>query len=148
MSTSGIFGGVSVAAGTISAFAGSVAPGGWVVCNGAALSRSAYGALFNAIGVTYGAGDGSTTFNVPDLRGEFLRGLDQGRGVDAGRALGSAQADSVGPHTHAIPKAGGVGGSNVDGVITDLDNGSTVTATNSGTETRPRNIAVLYCIKY
>jgi microcystin-dependent protein len=51
---------------------------GWLKCNGAAVSRSTYAVLFAAIGTLYGAGDGTTTFNLPDYRGEFLRGLDDG----------------------------------------------------------------------
>ena len=76
-------------------FAGQTAPVGWLKANGAAVSRTAYAALFAAIGTTYGAGDGSTTFNLPDLRGEFMRGWDDGRGIDHGRVLGSAQGDAI-----------------------------------------------------
>ncbi|ALP62827.1 hypothetical protein AN416_09610 [Paraburkholderia caribensis] len=72
-----------------------------VKANGASLSRTAYAALYAKIGTTYGAGDGSTTFNVPDLRAEFIRGLDDGRGVDVGRALGSWQDSLFGYHAHA-----------------------------------------------
>ena len=81
--------------GQIAFFAGSSAPAGWLKANGAAVSRTAYAALFAAIGTTYGAGDGSTTFNLPDLRGEFMRGWDDGRGIDRGRAFGSAQGDAI-----------------------------------------------------
>jgi microcystin-dependent protein len=77
--------------GKISMFARSTAPSGYLKCNGAAISRTTYEALFSAIGTTFGAGDGSTTFNIPDLRGEFIRGWDDARGVDAGRAFGSYQ---------------------------------------------------------
>ena len=70
-------------------------PAGWLIENGAELSRTTYATLFGVIGVTYGAGDGATTFNLPDRRGEFDRGLDMGRGVDVGRALGSKQADAL-----------------------------------------------------
>ncbi len=89
-------------AGTILAFAGSSVPSGYLIANGAALSRATYSALFGAISTTYGAGDGSTTFNIPDLRGEFLRGLDNGRGVDSGRALGTFQASQMSSHTHTF----------------------------------------------
>lgn len=68
--------------------------------NGAAVSRTTYAALFAVIGTQEGAGDGSTTFNLPESRGEFFRGLDDGRGVDSGRAIGSAQAEMIGPHSH------------------------------------------------
>ena len=68
--------------------------------NGAAVSRATYAALFGQIGVEYGAGDGSTTFNLPESRGEFFRGLDDGRGVDSGRSIATAQSEMVGAHTH------------------------------------------------
>lgn len=88
--------------GAILAYAGSVVPTGYLVANGATISRTTYAALFAAIGTTYGAGDGSTTFRIPELRGEFLRGLDNGRGVDASRTLGSAQADQMESHNHTF----------------------------------------------
>lgn len=82
-------------------FARSTAPAGWLKANGAAVSRVAYAELFAAIGTTYGVGDGFTTFNLPDLRGEFVRGWDDGRGVDGGRALGSSQSGSIQSHAHS-----------------------------------------------
>ena len=82
-------------AGIIIFYAANSAPTGYIKANGAAISRSTYSALFSAIGTTFGVGDGSTTFNVPDLRGEFPRGWDDGRGVDSGRAFGSAQLDQM-----------------------------------------------------
>lgn len=81
--------------GTVAHFANSTAPAGWLKCNGAAVSRATYAALFAAIGTTYGVGDGATTFNLPELRGEFLRGLDDGRGVDPARGIGTAQLDQM-----------------------------------------------------
>ncbi|MEW4951494.1 MULTISPECIES: phage tail protein [Pseudomonas] len=87
--------------GEISFFAGAAAPRGYIKANGAAVSRTAYPELFAAIGTTYGAGNGTTTFNVPDIRGEFVRGLDDGRGVDPGRVLGSWQNHLYASHTHA-----------------------------------------------
>jgi len=82
-------------AGQVAYFAGQTPPLGWLKANGAAVSRTAYAALFAAIGTTYGVGDGSTTFNLPDLRGEFVRGWDDGRGVDAGRTYGGWQKGSL-----------------------------------------------------
>ena len=76
-------------------------PSGYSLCDGGAISRTANPKLFAAIGTTYGAGDGSTTFNKPDLRGVVPRGLDDGRGLDTGRALGSYQADALLNHTHS-----------------------------------------------
>lgn len=86
--------------GVLGFFATSTAPNGWLKANGAAVNRTTYAALFARIGTTYGVGDGSSTFNLPDMRGEFARGLDDGRGVDGGRALGSAQAGDNKSHTH------------------------------------------------
>lgn len=86
--------------GVLGFFATTTAPAGWLKANGAAVSRTAYAALFARIGTTHGAGDGTTTFNLPDMRGEFARGLDDGRGVDGGRTVGSAQASQNASHTH------------------------------------------------
>lgn len=66
----------SLPAGTIIPFAGNVVPAGFLVCNGAAVSRTTYASLFAAIGTLYGAGDGSTTFALPDYRGRVLQGAD------------------------------------------------------------------------
>lgn len=86
-----------MASGIVLPFAGAAAPGGWLLCQGQAVNRTTYAALFAAIGTAFGVGDGSTTFNVPDMRGEFPRGLDAGRGVDTGRTLGSAQRGTMLP---------------------------------------------------
>ena len=149
---------VTSPAGTVIQFAGSSAPTGYLKANGNAVSRTTYAALFAAIGTTYGAGDGSTTFNVPDLRGEFVRGLDDGRGVDSGRALGSAQADEIEAHNHRVYGLAGGPIAVVGSQTASLMGGQSGGYTNSyggiphiedtgGTETRPRNIALLYCIK-
>ena len=88
--------------GSIFASAFNAVPSGALACNGAAVSRATYAALFALIGTTYGAGDSSTTFNVPDLRGEFLRGFDNGRGADAGRVFASSQAAANAAHVHGV----------------------------------------------
>lgn len=88
-------------AGLLGHFARNTPPTGWLKANGAAVSRVAYAELFAAIGTTYGAGDGFNTFSLPDLRGEFLRGWDDGRGVDGGREFGSAQTGSIQSHAHS-----------------------------------------------
>ncbi len=67
-----------VPAGTINMFGGSSAPTGWLICNGNAVSRTTYSGLFSIIGTTYGTGDGSTTFNLPNLKGKVVVGLDSG----------------------------------------------------------------------
>jgi hypothetical protein len=153
-------------------YAGTSAPAGYLKENGAAVSRTTYAALFDAISTAFGAGDGSTTFNLPESRGEFFRALDDSRGVDSGRTIASAQSEMIGPHghtassdsagahTHAVGVYDGVGaGSRVlrgTGTRTSQQNtdsgGShshTITVNNnSGTENRPRNVARLACIKY
>lgn len=98
--------GLSAPPGVVQAFAGTTIPTNWLVCNGAAVSRTTFAALFSAIGVTYGVGDGATTFNVPDMRGVFLRGYDAGRGLDPARVYGSLQADALRSHTHAVTDGG------------------------------------------
>ena len=139
-------------AGTIAYLGMSTAPTGWLKANGAAISRSTYADLFAAIGTTYGTGDGSTTFNIPDLRGEFPRGWDDGRGVDSGRGFGSAQSDEFKSHTHTQRHNGNDGGQ-LDQMRGGAGSHGTRTSINStlssgGNETRPRNIALLACIKY
>lgn len=126
------------------------APPGWLKANGAAVSRAAYAALFAVIGTTYGAGDGSTTFNLPDLRGEFLRGFDDGRGVDSGRAIGSAQASQNASHTHNFDKYTPYSGGGQVHYYSGSHAlyASTATSAQGGSEARPRNIAMLACIKY
>ncbi len=154
----------------------STAPTGWLKANGAAISRTAYAALFAVIGETYGKGDGFNTFNLPDLRGEFIRGWDDARGVDSGREIGTAQASqnlehshtgstsANGSHSHTYIDTDTVtsSGSLQTGQgwsISDRESqGSTSTAgshshnlvinNSGGTEARPRNIALLACIKF
>jgi microcystin-dependent protein len=120
-------GDTSVPPGTIVAFAGMTAPAGWTLCDGSLVSRTTYAGLFAAIGINFGGGDGISTFNLPDLRGRFLRGMDGGAGRDpdaanrtasntggpTGDAVGSLQSDATaipstpfitentGNHTHA-----------------------------------------------
>lgn len=136
--------------GLVNYFAQSSCPAGYLAANGAAVSRTTYAALFAAISTTYGSGNGSTTFNVPDLRGEFIRGLDSGRGVDSERALGSAQGDAVEPHSHALKTqnlASGSGASGIHGVYaTNPGASGYIENSSAGSETRPRNVALLTCI--
>jgi microcystin-dependent protein len=86
---------VSIPTGMIAPFAMSSPPTGWLECNGATISRSTYATLFAAIGTTYGAGDGSSTFLLPDLRATFIRGFDNSRGIDTGRTFGSFQDQGI-----------------------------------------------------
>lgn len=134
--------------GVVKAFAGLGYPQGYLPCNGAAISRTNYAYLFSVIGVTYGAGDGTTTFNVPDLRGEFIRGLDAGRGIDASRALGSSQSDSIKSHSHEIDGASNTltSGAGSDVLIPGGGSANFATENFGGAETRPRNVAMNYII--
>jgi microcystin-dependent protein len=94
-----------VPAGIISAFAGVNAPAGWLMCFGQAVSRTEYAGLFTALSTTYGSGDGTTTFNIPDLRGRAIAGVDNMGGTDAGRlstsnTLGTASGSQTNTHNH------------------------------------------------
>jgi microcystin-dependent protein len=149
--------------GTIIAFAGAVAPRGYLLCDGTSYSRITYENLYYVIGTLYGSTDGAT-FKVPDLRGEFLRGVDNGRGVDTGRTLGSSQADEIKLHGHPFTLSiEHRGTSNVTGGLMTNgyapQNNPSYTGTPSvnagqqiggfgGSETRPRNVAINFCIKY
>ena len=154
-----------VPSGAVMSFAMNTAPTGWLKANGAAVSRTTYAALFTTIGTTFGVGNGSTTFNLPDLRGEFMRGWDDGRGVDTGRVFGSAQGDAIrnisgqfhnwaqngqGVYATGVFAAGiarGSGGqtSGAGSFALDFDASRAVP---TATENRPRNIALLACIKF
>lgn len=148
-------------AGMVAPFATSTVPTGWLECAGAAVSRTTYADLFARIGTTWGAGDGSTTFTLPDLRGEFVRGWDNGKGTDSGRAFASSQTDAFQGHQHVTTSTGGgnftgtgtSGLSNIGGgTAPTFQSGNPVTDGSSGTprtaaETRPRNFALMYCIK-
>lgn len=140
----------AVPPGAVLHFARLSAPTGWLVADGREVDRTTQAALFDAIGTLFGAGNGVDTFNLPDLRAEFIRGHDQGRGIDSGRALGTAQADAFRSHTHVVgipkgndgdPGSGGASGGNPAGSNDVVSNPA------GGAETRPRNIALLACIK-
>lgn len=135
--------------GAVIAMAANSVPSGYLECNGQEVSRITYAALFAAIGTNWGAGNGSTTFNVPDFRGEFLRGFDNGRGVDVSRTFATWQDSQLGQHQHSYYNvqnggSGWPGGSG--GSLLFQNTGLSGGASNSS-ETRPRNWAVLYLIK-
>lgn len=167
--------------GMVAHFALTKAPAGWLVCDGSAVSRTTYARLFVAMGVAFGVGDGVNTFNLPDLRGEFIRGFDGGRGVDSGRTFGSWQKGSlmIGDPSVSSPGVGNplgkqnyIGGTNgtvdpefpkeagmdhVDpSVYPNCLNGAVAAshAHNLGTGgwsfgmSRPRNVALLPCVKF
>ena len=166
-------------------------PAGYLECNGAAVSRTTYSALFTVIGTQYGSGNGSSTFNLPDLRGEFVRGFDNGRGVDSGRSMASFQDHDNRAHTHSYTNSGiTVSGANHnhnirgfslqpsianvgitlgsgqgyqigyrtnDNVLTgqavknsgnlSMSGNVGITISDSGSEAKPRNIAMMYIIR-
>ena len=156
----------AVLTGALTAYPFASVPSGWLECDGAAVSRTTYSDLFTAIGTDYGVGDGSTTFNLPDFRGEFLRGWDHGRGKDpdaasrtdrgdstTGDNVGTKQAHEIDSHAHVETGASGSGGDLVNFSVisttaitpTTLNN---LTEASGGNETRPTNVNVMYCIKY
>ena len=144
--------------GSIQWFAMQTPPAGWLECNGSILSRTdnsnQYADLWAAIKYTYG-GSGDS-FKIPDLRGQFLRGWDNGRGVDPGRVFGNLQADAFTSHSHEfdVGQSAGtlskqLGGWNFVGTYNASSFGTnTFIANTGGTETRPTNVAMIACIKY
>lgn len=142
--------------GAVAHFAMTTPPTGWLKANGAAISRTTYAALFAAIGTTYGTGDGSTTFNLPDLRGEFLRGYDDSRGVDASRVFGSTQSAlagsivlTIGTYTVNAGTAAVITDYvSMNGTIVGQDSNGSATINVTAGDTRPVNVALLACIKY
>ena len=137
-----------VPAGAIMAFAMNAAPTGWLAANGALVSTTEYASLFAAIGYTYGGSGGS--FNLPDLRGYFVRGSGTNSDGSASGTFGAKQQDDIESHTHTTGETGtGVTSNAVlsTGTIFVSGNGANATGATGGTETRPKNIAMLYCIK-
>jgi len=177
-----------VPTGSVFCMAVASVPSGYKECNGDAVSRTTFSALFAVIGTQYGTGDGSSTFNLPDLRGEFVRGFDNGKGTDSGRSIGSSQGDDNKQHNHGInfftqnhtltgsvtaisetfevsgttsgvfskqsasgartPITSDVSGSgqfSFNGTHSHHVIGSTQ---NTGSESRPKNVAMMYIIKF
>lgn len=146
----------------ITPYAGSSAPTGWLLCDGSAVSRSTYSALFTIIATTYGAGDASTTFNVPDLRGRVPQGVGTGTGGGSsgtGAPTGGSALTAVplagwkgeethvltvgelASHTHAVPGNGG--GAGTQAAVVDsisATNSNPVTTSSAGTDTAHNNI--------
>lgn len=130
-------------------FAGQTPPTNYLACNGAAISRTTYAALFAATGTAWGAGDGSTTFNIPDMRGRFIRGWDNGAGRDTGRVFGSYQLDAFQDHQHYVVTNFanvGLGGSGANVFTGGAELSSTATG-RVASETRPLNAAALCIIR-
>ena len=145
--------------GTIVAFAGPSTriPPGWLFCDGASVGRETYPTLFAAIGTTWGSGTGTSSFNLPDLRGRFLRGTDQGSNRDLDRVnsdagVGTFQDDQFRLHSHTVPTGTGPDlGPSVPSVVQYYFRSAVspiTTSTTGGSETRPTNAAVTYIIRY
>jgi len=158
-------------------YAGSTAPTGWLLCDGSPVSRTVYASLFASIGTTYGSGDGLSTFNLPDMRGIFVRGAGSQTisGNTYSGTLGTKQTDQMQGHKHSITdpthrhgapgaqSVGGTGGfsrsSNPEYTLAFTDYQATgVTVQNPstdgtngtpriGTQTQPANLALNYIIK-
>ena len=156
----------AVPTGSVHMFAMAAVPSGYLVCEGQNVSRTTYADLFSAIGTAFGAGDGSTTFALPDLRNEFIRGADP----SGGRAIGATEADATAVNGLGLTDPGhqhqqgrnhrpsvvgnyasgetgpGYSSSSVTTTITQsATTGITLSSTDS--ETRPQNVALLYAIK-
>ena len=158
-----------VPVGSVVAFAGYVPPPGWLICDGALLPIVDYPDLFQTLVFAHGRSDDGTRFRLPDYRGLFLRGVDQGsghdpdatnrkapgRGASEGDAVGSLQGDSVAAHSHNLPEGevkgkkrfGGNSQRSLGGEDTEITEDSPATAMVGGGETRPRNSAVYWIIR-
>ena len=150
-------------------------PAGFLYCNGAVISRSTYSQLFDAISTSWGNGNGTSTFNIPDSRGQFLRGASDGTGLDpnadtrtgkpggnTGDNVGSYQTDEFKTHQHVFgaddqvsPQGGytNIGSFGYDATSAGSGGGVHLrtkndTTNSGGTETRPKNANVYYIIKY
>jgi len=163
-----------VPVGSVFNLATTTVPSGYLECNGAAVSRSTYATLFATISTTWGSGDGSSTFNLPDLRGQFVRGWANTKTNtgDDGRSFASTQSDQNKSHNHTItdpghkhtttvdntklfPAAGGTtfnygGAGTYPGTVFTMSNATTgiSLADQGGTEVRVKNSALMYVIKF
>lgn len=171
-----------VPAGAVMPFAMNSAPSGWLAADGSEVSRTTYATLFAAISTTHGSGNGSTTFNLPDLRGYFIRGTGTNSDGTASGTFAAKQAAAILNHTHSFSGTTGVdspdhthsytsngffssggpagSGSSTYGAAAANTGGASTRHTHTysgttgnpsaggGTETRPANIALLYCIKF
>lgn len=147
--------------GTIIHYAGRTVPSGWLICNGAKVSRTNYAALFAAIGTTYGAGDGSTTFGLPNLNGRFLEGTTSTSKVGTYKSAGLpnitggslwAESSYENPMTGCFYYAGndlyGSGSTDKDnrGIYMDASRANAIYG--RATTVQPSSMTVLFCIKF
>lgn len=154
--------------GTIIAYSGRNVPEGWLLCDGRPINRSVYQDLYNAIDTSWGKGDGSSTFNLPDLRGRFLRGVDNSptegsanidpdktirsaskAGGNTGNNVGTVQGDAYKSHTHGIyGPYYNISTSGGGGHYSILTQRLYQSDPSGGNETRPSNAYVYYMVKY
>ena len=148
-------------AGSIIMFGGATAPDGWLICDGSAVSRTTQATLFAAIGTAFGTGDGSTTFNIPDMRGQFARGLNtEDTGTDPSRTLGSTQDEetNLDELDSALQILYGTSGGNTTlafgqqrwQFVAAWQTATALRFSSSGTggdETRPTNVALNFIIR-
>lgn len=149
--------GSAVPVGAVMAFPTGIVPPGFLELDGSVQSIATYPDLAAYLSTKFNKGDeGTGNFRLPESRGEFLRGWDHGRGTDVGRGIGSWQADDNKAHAHTytrIPVFGNTGGANAAGIVADngtqtgSSNFASYMNTSGGSEARPRNLAVMWCIK-
>ena len=140
--------------GEIAAYGGSSAPTGWLLCDGSAVSRTTYGALFAITGTAYGAGDGSTTFNLPDFQGRSILGAGAGASLTV-----RARGDTGGAETVALVTANLASHSHTNGRSASSDGapagsgndkwyGAALSTGSSGSGTAHQNMAPFGCANY
>ena len=158
-------GGASVPTGTVVMYGGSSAPLDWLLLDGSAVSRTTYANLFAVLSTTYGVGDGSTTFNLPNAQGVFVRGAGSQTisAISYSGTRGTSQVDALQGHLHGTQDSAGSGGNALIGGVGSVSNNGThnrwtspvdtsVSDGSNGTprvssETRPANICLSYIIK-
>lgn len=158
---------VDIGAGTILMWAGTKnnVPAGWHVCDGTLLSQTQYAALYKVIGLNFGASPPSGQFYLPDLRGQFIRGVDDGTGADPDTAdrydmqdptkayagVGSVQACALQSHTHSYNQVTSSSSGSIDNAhaytTSSTATGAPDGATTSDNETRPVNAYLYFIIK-
>lgn len=162
----GVPGAALAPVGTVLPFAGPTAPAGWILCDGSAISRTTYAALFSAIGIAWGHGNTTTTFNIPDLRGYVMRGRDGGAARDPDRSsrtacntggntgdnVGSVQDENYKSHNHG--QAGSWDAQSMSAYSSGIYRAAWSSSAggnftnDGGNETRMKNANVNFIIKY
>ena len=146
--------------GTIIMFAGSSCPTGYLSLDGSSVSRTTYSALFALTSTTYGSGDGSTTFGLPNTQGVFVRGSGSQTisSISYTGTRGTSEADQFQGHYHDFTNSiqynaggfsagGGAGGNTLSQATGNAITNGTNGTPRTGSETRPANIVLLYCVK-